>query len=365
MLKIRICNFYERGVDLKDKNISVDYMRDYLRFALEFEKYVYVWTNAMNQANSYMRKITNQKNEIERVRLNSANELKNLNLNFERKRKENESTANRYKKKAYISVIVTIIDILVCIVFGFAFTKIITLDRANDISSSRILLASMAASLMFFIFTIIGPACIMLFFSNRSKYKEVKKTSAVDYYSGSIRRKEAILKSNLENVNKDLNENAIAEQITKDKQNDIFINLQEAKKNLHEIYSNNILPPKYRTFNAVATLYEYLATGRCNIIEGHGGIYDTYEKDLQAGIIISTLSDIRDSMYRMECNQQILIREMQYANQSLSKINTHLANIEKTNEQIEKNTAITAVASQQTAAATKYLAWRQWHNDYY
>lgn len=144
----------------------------------------------------------------------------------------------------------------------------------------------------------------------------------------------------------------------KEKQNEIFNELQEAKSTLKDMYDVDVLPEKYRSLSIAATLLGYLQTGRCNTVQGHGGIYDTYEKDLQNGTIISRLEEIRDSSLRIEGNQQLLISEMRQANTMLTSINQTVNRIDITTKQIGRNTAISAAANQQTAAAASWIAWR-------
>ena len=101
----------------------------------------------------------------------------------------------------------------------------------------------------------------------------------------------------------------------------------------------------------------YLQTGRCNAIQGHGGIYDTYEIDMQNRAIITTLEEIKNISLQIEANQQLLLSEMQQANRTLTNINQTVNRIDVTTKQIEKNTAISAAANQQTAAAASWIAW--------
>ncbi len=149
----------------------------------------------------------------------------------------------------------------------------------------------------------------------------------------------------------------------KEKQQEISGALREAKNNLADIYAQDVLPERYRSFSAVATLYDYLETGRCDKIQGHGGIYDTYENDLRQGLIIERLTEISNGLSRIEANQQMLYMELRQANAALSDIGQSLAQIEKSDAEIAANTAISAVADQQTAASVNWMAWKQWANE--
>ena len=68
------------------------------------------------------------------------------------------------------------------------------------------------------------------------------------------------------------------------------------RKHLKQLYGKNLLPPVYRNLVAVGTLYGYLINGRCTTIEGHGGIYDTYEYDVKLNTIICKLDDVLDNL---------------------------------------------------------------------
>ena len=138
----------------------------------------------------------------------------------------------------------------------------------------------------------------------------------------------------------------------------------EEAKNLEEIYSLNVLPEKYRSFEAVATLYGYIVNFRCTIVKGDGGIYDTYEKDLIAGIIINKLSNIEASIYRIEGYQRELVNQARIANNQLASINSSLESINNYSAEIAKNSQISAVASQQSAAALQWQNYHMWSNGF-
>lgn len=349
------------------KSISASFMKDYLKYALEFEKYVYIWTNSMNKANEQMRSIYSRRSELENIRTSAHDSLESLDSRYKTQQNYNEQEAKRYKKKSHALLCVILIDFLVF----FSVGCVISLTLLNDPNTTFIIdrklvlpILSIVCMVIGFIFTWVGPICFGLYLSNKSKYKKYINQANPSNTESSRRRQEVILKEKESQANNDWIVSVAEESVLTQKQEEISNALQEAKKNLSDIYSKNILPAKYRSLNAVATLYEYLDTGRCNTIEGHGGIYDTYETDLQRGLIIKTLADIRDSMYRIEANQQLLYRELQQVNKTLSSINSGLIEIEKTNTEIAKNTAISAVANQQTAASARWMAWNAWANGY-
>lgn len=342
---------------------NLSFMKDYLKYAIEFEKYVYIWTNSMNKANEQMSLIYSRRSELEKIRESAHASLESLDSRCSSQQNYNAKEADRYKKKANVVLMVLMIDIVVCLLAGMGLFSL-GMSIGDHLSIPLLLILSVVGSIGIFIFTFIGPICIGIYFSNKSKYKKHLDQANPSNTEGSRRRQEMILKEKESQADNDWVISAVEESVLSKEQEEISTALQDAKKNLADIYAKNVLPVKYRTLNAVATLYEYLETGRCNTIEGHGGIYDTYEVDLQRGLIIKTLADIRDSMYRIEANQQLLYRELQQANRTLSSINFSLTEIEKSNAEIAKNTAISAVANQQTAAAARWMAWNAWANGY-
>lgn len=50
---------------------------------------------------------------------------------------------------------------------------------------------------------------------------------------------------------------------------------------LQALYDKNILHPKYRNLDAVAAIYDYISTGRCEGLEGRDGAYNLYEEKLK------------------------------------------------------------------------------------
>lgn len=349
---------------MSEKSPHVSFMKDYLKHALEFEKYVYIWSNSMNKANKQMRSIYSRRSELEGIRDSAHHALESLNSGCVNKRNEPDKEIAPYKNKARITFGILIIDIIVIIIGSFAAIIEIQNHSEAPFEIPKIIALTIGCAIPVFVSTIIGPICLGIYVFNRKKYKQLIKKNSLIYSEDSRRRQEILLTEKERQAENNWVITVAEESVLSEKQKEISIALQSAKKRLSEIYSKNILPTKYRSLNAVATLYEYLETGRCNTIQGHGGIYDTYETDLQRGLIIKTLTDIRDSMHRIEANQQLLYRELQQVNQTLSSINSSLTEIKTTNSEIAKNTAISAVANQQTAASTRWMAWNAWANGY-
>lgn len=89
--------------------------------------------------------------------------------------------------------------------------------------------------------------------------------------------------------------------------------LQAALRNLYE---EGIIYPKYQNLVAVSTIYEYLASGRCDRLEGPNGAYNLYEMELRQNIVIGQLSTITEHLEQIKENQYTLYYEIQNANRN-------------------------------------------------
>lgn len=316
------------------------YMSQYLEYVVEFEKYVWIWTNAMNTANNQLQKLYRKRNSLDNAVLQGINENKALNLRYAAQANIRKKDSKKFFKRAVLSVIGFIVIIMVLVV-------IFVLNKSGITKYTEAAYPLVWGGIFLFFFGIYN---INRYFKNKQSISQMKK---FDVNSAS----EALVK-NRKNQAELYRINSKEEELKiKEKHSEIFTALQDAKSSLRDIYAVNVLPERYRSFCAAATMLGYLQTGRCNAIQGHGGIYDTYEIDMQNRAIITTLEEIKNISLQIEANQQLLLSEMQQANRTLTNINQTVNRIDVTTKQIEKNTAISAAANQQTAAAASWIAW--------
>ncbi len=315
-------------------------MSQYLEYVVEFEKYVWIWTNAMNTANNQLQMLYRKRNSLDNAVSQGINENKALNLRYAAQANIRKKDSKKFLKRAVLSVIGFIVIIMVLLV-------IFVLNKSGITKYTEAAYPLVWGGIFLFFFGIYN---INRYFKNKQSISQMKK---FDVNSAS----EALVK-NRKNQAELYRINSKEEELKiKEKQSEIFTALQDAKSSLRDIYAVNVLPERYRSFCAAATMLGYLQTGRCNAIQGHGGIYDTYEIDMQNRAIITTLEEIKNISLQIEANQQLLLSEMQQANRTLTNINQTVNRIDVTTKQIEKNTAISAAANQQTAAAASWIAW--------
>lgn len=315
-------------------------MSQYLEYVVEFEKYVWIWTNAMNTANNQLQMLYRKRNSLDNAVSQGINENKALNLRYAAQANIRKKDSKKFLKRAVLSVIGFIVIIMVLLV-------IFVLNKSGITKYTEAAYPLVWGGIFLFFFGIYN---INRYFKNKQSISQMKK---FDVNSAS----EALVK-NRKNQAELYRINSKEEELKiKEKQSEIFTALQDAKSSLRDIYAVNVLPERYRSFCAAATMLGYLQTGRCNAIQGHGGIYDTYEIDMQNRAIITTLEEIKNISLQIEANQQLLLSEMQQANRTLTNINQTVNRIDVTTKQIEKNTAISAAVNQQTAAAASWIAW--------
>lgn len=60
------------------KEDNLKFMEGYLRHAMEFEKYVYIWSNAMNKANSQMKRFIRTEIPLSKIKMQPSADCQRL-----------------------------------------------------------------------------------------------------------------------------------------------------------------------------------------------------------------------------------------------------------------------------------------------
>ena len=139
--------------------------------------------------------------------------------------------------------------------------------------------------------------------------------------------------------------------------NDIIRRLIKGKNSL---YSLDIVFGKYRNLVALSSFYEYLLSGRCELLEGPNGAYNIYEAEIRANQIISQLSEVLASLEQIKNNQYTAYSKLQSIQSDLVTLNSltnqALKSLEKATidlEAIGTNSEVIAYNTAQTAFYTK------------
>lgn len=219
---------------------NVSFMREYLKYVVEFEKYVYIWTNSMNYANNQMRAIYAKRSKLEKVRNTTSDSLNTMDARLLGQQQYYAREAARFKKKATVALVVLMIDVLICLAIGAAMAvygfDMKSAQADYHLSGAAIILISLLASVVTFIFTFIGPICLGIFCSNKSRCKKFAQQASTDAWKGSRRRQEIILNERKSQADNDWVVSVAEESVLSKKQEEISAALQTAKKNLANVY---------------------------------------------------------------------------------------------------------------------------------
>lgn len=320
-------------------NISdnVQLMKSYIFYAMTFERNVYMWNNALNKINEAI-------NSNHHRKIGAMNNIETINDDidsFDDEYKEaikakNKSIRNNKRIIICASIIFSII-LVACIIYYITSKEIGALYTGGYI-------------LFFFILIIVVDLK-----KYRSEIQFEKR-----YIKNHLNEQSKIDKLNQLRNKKQVQEKLVMDLSYKEviliqDRDDIIKNLNEAKKILSNIYSKNILPSRYRNLVATCTLFQYLDTGRCTIIKGHGGIYDTFEYELQMKSIIYNLKEINMKLDTVISNQNRLYQEINIANSTLNSMERDFKVLRDNTDTIKKSSSVAAVAQQQTMENTRYI----------
>lgn len=121
---------------------------------------------------------------------------------------------------------------------------------------------------------------------------------------------------------------------------------------LKTYYDLNIIFPKYQNLVAISSIYEYLLSGRCHQLEGHGGAYDTYEYESRLDKIITQLDDVIERLDEIKENQYQLYIAVE---NGFSQSNSLLNNINNGINKLETSQKLSNYYDKITAQNTEYF----------
>lgn len=134
--------------------------------------------------------------------------------------------------------------------------------------------------------------------------------------------------------------------LEKQQLNDLSDQLVETKHLLARLYSNNWIFEKYRNMVAMATMYEYFASGRCTELKGPNGAYNLFEQELRQNLILNKLDLISSQLEDIKQNQYILYTELKRTNNLVESVVSELQDIRQKVQHISDKTDEIAVSSQ-------------------
>lgn len=139
-------------------------------------------------------------------------------------------------------------------------------------------------------------------------------------------------------------------------------NLLNCRNNL---YAYNIVFDKYHSLVALSSFYEYLASGRCDTLEGPTGAYNIFETECRANQIISQLSVVIDSLEQIKEGQSLLYKQLSRVNKNLKTISSSMDSMIDSLKGIEANTQNISLSMDTIAANTEVIAHNTAKTAYY
>jgi|GEM_PF-3050012 len=132
-------------------------------------------------------------------------------------------------------------------------------------------------------------------------------------------------------------------------QDELFSEKSDMKVNIWNLYNARVIFEKYQNFVAVSSFYEYIASSRCNTLEGPNGAYNLYESEMRQNIIIGQLSTIIENLEQIKENQYCLYSEMSYMSDTLNAARKSLNSIVESVGRIENSTLYIADVNKKIA----------------
>ncbi len=135
--------------------------------------------------------------------------------------------------------------------------------------------------------------------------------------------------------------------------------LEETQDTLLQMYSLDVIFPKYRNIIAVSSFYEYLLSGRCDKLEGAEGAYNIFESELRMNLIINKIDDVIKHLEKIEQHQYMLYSAIQENNKQVNQLSGELTMLVNNSCQIEENTRMTEYYAWISARNTEAVKWKE------
>lgn len=135
---------------------------------------------------------------------------------------------------------------------------------------------------------------------------------------------------------------------------------------LEKMYAKDIVYSKYRNLIAVCSLYEYIVSGRCFLLEGPDGAYNVLENEIRLDNIIIKLENIVNLVNSIKQNQYTLYCAIQDTNKHSAEliqstermsnqITGQLSGINNKLSNVEERSSITAFCAERTQKEVEYM----------
>ena len=352
----------------EQKSNDPQYMKKYLKLALEVETDIIVWEDALNTHKAHLKNTSKEINELQNtrtqgdifygtkdcIRANMQDELSILeNKKIEAEKKERKK---KNRKKIVFGCVWVVLTAIIYPLISQALGPLVALIAA-------LVAALLIEICIFFCFqySLFWFSLVRSFFGhdNRDDSDKIREEIAKLQRSlHSLDKEEKQVAESNRYVDVTLPQKLKKKSYLENMINHINYHLDESKKLRAMIYDDDVLPPRYRNIVRVASLYQFLENGICTQIKGHGGIYDTYEYHLKLKDIIDNLVEIKRDVRQIRQNQEFLYDKLCDVHETLESINSGIGNAAS---EISSNTAMAAEAAKRTAIAQEWRNREIWY----
>lgn len=135
--------------------------------------------------------------------------------------------------------------------------------------------------------------------------------------------------------------------------------LKETQEALQQIYSVDVIYPKYHNLPALTSIYEYLLTGRCEELTGAHGAYNLYEDEVRKDKVISQLNSVIENLEDIKQQQYMLYEQVKGIQQNTRRIAAELQTIAGYTYYMAALTKLNTYYAGVAARNTQALAYRR------
>lgn len=332
-------------------DIGISKMKSYLANAIECEKNVYIWSEAMKRVNGEMKQLYEDQKKADDELQTTRNKIDNLNVTYKGKEETKVSdskkfleTSKRHKRRC---VFMVLLMPLICFVWGVIAIPIIKYSESGVLTA--------LACLYFLAFLEAFP--IILFIINK---KNIKK-----YVHKSIEISQTDLTIACDNEERQLVQQKdelvercawlyVAEQCVTEWQDEIHKSYRQALSTRKKLYSLNVLDARFQNFFCVTTFYDYIQTGRVVTVNGYGGLAATLDRDQKYWQQTALLADLRAIAEDTNKQQRYLVEQAREANKIQQQISDQISSLNRNVEYLSAQQARTADAANRIDSQLRY-----------
>lgn len=332
-------------------DIGISKMKSYLANAIECEKNVYIWSEAMKRVNGEMEQLYRDQSKANDELQITRSRIENLNVAYKGKEEKKASdskkfleTSKRHKRRC---VFMILLMPLICFVWGLIAIPIIKYSESG--------LLTALACLYFLAFLEAFPIIVLI----------ISKKNSKKYANKSIETKQTDLTVACDNEEKELTQQKdelvercawlyVAEQCVTDWQDEIHKSYKQALATRQKLYSLNVLDPRFQNFFCVTTFFDYIQTGRVVTVNGYGGLAATLDRDQTHWEHMARLEDLRAIAEDTNMQQRYLVEQAREANRIQRQISDQISNLNRNVEYLSVQQARTAEAANRIDSQLRY-----------